>query len=511
MHSSVWERFEQTAKSCPDRVAIVQGDRQWSFVDLHAQSLTMADFFAKSGVEQSARVLLWMENRPEMAAALLGTWAIGGVAVLLNAASPVSHLTHAASVTEASLCVLDDNQPNIIGDIGIPILSVDGLSPTPVGSRPVNMGRNSTNQPASVVFTSGSTGLPKGVIQSHQNLLIGCDTIYGYMGYQSDDKIVCPIPWSFDYGFGQLLTTLCCGLTHILPEARNSFGLCTAIQTYSPTILPGIPSLFTGLFHGISPLMTTDISSLRLVTNTGGTIPQSVLEEMLEFFSDANIVLNYGLTETYRSCYLHPDLTRERPDSIGKPMPGVDIVVVRDDGSVASPREIGEIVHRGNCIFRGYWNDPEATAQTLRKDPLLPSGDANNGPPAVFTGDLGYKDEAGFLYYRGRRDHLIKTMGIRVSPGEIEALLHLSGLVRDVAVFGLSSEMMGDYVAAAVEPLVVDKNPISALKKFAHGCMSPQMQPREYFLFDQIPKNSNGKTDYESLRSLCNKEKTIRH
>ena len=168
------------------------------------------------------------------------------------------------------------------------------------------------------------------------------------------------------------------------------------------------------------------------------------------------------------------------------------------------------IVHRGNCIFLGYWGNPTASAKVLRADPLSPTG-APGGPRSVFTGDLGYRDDAGLLYFKGRRDHLIKSMGVRVSPGEVEALLHDSGLVRNVAVFGLASEMIGEFVAAAIEPLDSAEMPTNDLKKFARTCMSPQMQPREYFPFDQLPKTPSGKVDYTSLRQICDQMKTIRH
>ena len=510
MTDTVWWRFERVVKTHPDHVALIHGETSWSFADLHSKSLIAAAHLRQMGVDKSARVILRMENSPDMAAALLGTWAANGIPVLVHAVAPITHLRHAAKVTSAIVCVLDRDQTQLPEDIDAMVISVEELQGS--AEKKIQDARLFclSTEPASVVFTSGSTGLPKGVTQSHRNLLGGCDTVYAYLRYEPQDKIVCPIPWSFDYGYGQLLSTLCHGLTQILPETRNPFGLCAAIEKNTPSILPGIPSWFTSLFRGISPIFETDVSSIRLVTNTGGTIPRGVLDDMLDFFHKSEFVLNYGLTETYRSSFLPPELVRERADSIGKAIPGVDIVVVREDGSLAKPGEIGELVHRGNGIFLGYWGDEANSAKVLRDDPVSP---ANSfiGHKAVFTGDLGVKDEAGFLYYKGRRDHLIKSMGVRVSPGEVEALLNESGIVRDVAVFGLASEMIGEFVAVAVESLDSKPVPINALKNYARGCMSPQMQPREYFCFDKLPKTPSGKPDYPLLKKICDEKKTVRH
>src|SRR5262249_51876884 len=149
-----------------------------------------------------------------------------------------------------------------------------------------------------------------------------------------------------------------------------------------------------------------------------------------------------GLTETYRTSYLDPAAVRERRTSIGRAIPGVDIVILRDDGTPAAPGESGQIVHRGDYLALGYWNDPEATACALRPDPLAPPG-CPTPPLSFYTGDLGHFDADGFLYYDGRRDRLIKSMGVRVSPDEVEQIIHASGLLIEAAVFSRAHEMLG--------------------------------------------------------------------
>jgi acyl-coenzyme A synthetase/AMP-(fatty) acid ligase len=438
-----------------------------------------------------------MENSPEMAAAMMGVWAKGGIVVMVHTQAPMSHLVHAISVTEP-LAVLTDPEATVPDGVAVPVHSSAEVKP---GSEPEQLAPASTHDPASIVFTSGSTGRPKGVTQSHHNLILGCHTVAGYLNYRDDDVIVCPVPWSFDYGFGQLLSTALLGMRQVLPTIANPFGLCEAIDRHRPTVLPGLPSWFTYLLRGVSPFRETDISSLRIITNTGGKIPDAVFADMLDAFSHCRIFLNYGLSETYRSSFLNPELLRAKAPSIGKGMPGVDLVVLRENGTMAEAGETGEIVHRGDCVFLGYWNDPDTTAKALRPDPLLPAG-APNTRPAMFTGDLGYTDQDGFLYFAGRRDHQLKSMGVRVSPGEVEELLHESGLLAEAAVFGVPHEMLGDEVIAAVVPRAGMNADRRALDRHCRAVMSQHMMPRRYLFLDSLPKTTSGKTDYPALKNM---------
>ena len=285
-------------------------------------------------------------------------------------------------------------------------------------------------------------------------------------------------------------------------RASNPIGMCEAIERHRPTVLAGVPSVFTYLLRGVSPFRTTDLSSIATVTNTGGTIPAPILEELFALLPHARFFLNYGLTESYRTSCLDPSLAKERRASIGKPIPGVDVAIVREDGSIAGPNEVGEIVHRGDYLFLGYWNDPDATAHALKPDPLAPAGVP--GPPrALYTGDLGYLDEHGFLFFAGRGDNQLKSMGVRVGPADVEDLLYRSGLVKEAAVVGRKHEMQGDEVCAFVVPVDGVDNAVFQLGQYARRAMSPYMVPRRFFVVSELPKTPNRKVDYPALRRLA--------
>jgi acyl-coenzyme A synthetase/AMP-(fatty) acid ligase len=323
-----------------------------------------------------------------------------------------------------------------------------------------------------------------------------------HLGLTGEDSIVCPVPWAFDYGYGQLLSTLLLGVTQVIPTDRGAHFLCEAIATHRPTIFAGLPSIFALLLRGVSPVRQTDLSSLRLITNTGGAIPEGIFNDLLGVFAGCEISLNYGMTETYRSAGLPIGLARERPFSVGFGYPGVSISVVRPDGREAEPGEEGEIIHRGVGAFMGYWGDPEATAKVLRPDPLWPHT-AVEGPRVVFTGDIGSKDEDGFLSIKGRRDRMIKSMGFRVSLDEVEVLLRRAGAARELVIISVPHELMGEMIVAVVRREHEGDNPVPALRAYARDNFGRYMQPQDYKLVDEFPLTPNRKIDLVRLRREC--------
>lgn len=498
MAGVLWRMFETVAERRGAAPAILQGDHGVSFAELRLWAAGYASDLVAGGLRPGDRCLIWAANSPQLAAALLGIWLAGGIAALVNDEAPLAHLAHAAQVTRPRLLLAEAAKASAAaGATDAPVRALG--RPGPI--RDLGRVQVHDHEPASIFFTSGSTGLPKGVTQSHANLATACRNVAARLGLRPDDRLLCPIPWAFDYGYGQFLSTALLGVTQVIPVARNTFALCEAIEQRRPTVLAGLPSVFALLIRGVSPLRQTDLGSLRLVTNTGGAIPPAIFAEMLKIFAGCDISLNYGMTETYRSAGLPAALARERPESVGFAYPGVSLSVVRETGEECEPGEVGEIVHRGAGAFLGYWGAPEATRKVLRPDPFWRFGELA-APPAVFTGDLGWKDEAGLLMVKGRRDRLIKSMGVRVSPDEVEQLIRRSGLVGDVAVLGVPHELMGEMVVAAVTPAAHAPDPVSALKAFARREMSQAMQPRAYRLVESFPLTPNGKTDLPALRAL---------
>jgi long-chain acyl-CoA synthetase len=495
--ATLWKRFLERAAGRGGDAALRHGDRMLGFDELIAVASGWAGALP---LRPGDRAVIAAPNSIDLACAVPGIWACGAIPVFVNADAPDTHLRHAVQTTDAAVVLMAPGRA--VPDLSAPVLPLAAMAPDALPAPPGQDGR----APGSIVFTSGSTGAPKGVVQAADTLARGVDRVGATLGYRADDTILCPIPFAFDYGWGQLLSLLLGGLPLVLPEPRGAMGLCDALARHRPSVLAGVPAVFADLLSGLAPIRDIDRSSIRLITNTGSRIPDPVRQDLVRLFPQAALSLNYGLTETYRSASLPQHMALTHPASVGHALPGSSLIVLRPDGTEAAPGEEGEVIHRGEGVFLGYWNDPDRTAKVLRPDPLW-SDPASPAPLVVFTGDLGHKDAQGLLYLHGRRDRQMKSMGVRVSPDEVEMLLLSSGAAAEVAVVARPHDVLGDLIVAMVSlPEGDPQSALKALKRHARETMSPYMQPRDYRVLARLPRNPNGKVDYPALTRLAASE-----
>ena len=502
MTTNLWSAFSDTVQDHSSRDAIIAHQDQMTFSQWHSRAGAYAAQLRKLDFGKGNRVFIWMSPSTEMAAAMMGVWSLGGVAVLIDPSEKRPRFEHAVDTVQPSFILADLESDLPVESLEIPVLYSNEVRD--IGTPYTSPNQVIATDPASIVFTSGSTGMPKAATQSHGSLVRACRAVSSYLGLKSNDRILCGLPWSGDYGYGQLLTTALIGTTHIIPERNDPFATCEAINDHAPTIFPSIPNGLIYLLRGLSPFRQTNLSSIRMITNTGASLPEAIVIELLDLMPHADVVLNYGLTESYRTTYLTPDLTSRFPTSIGRPIPGVDVALVGEDGKLVASDEDGEIVHRGDYLFMGYWGDAVATEIALRPDPLAPPG-CPSPSRALYTGDIARRDQNGLLHFVGRRDQLLKSMGVRVSPGEVEQLLLRSPMITQAAVFGMPNDLIGDEVWAAVVP-VTDANEneiLGKIKEHAKQLMADSTVPRRYLVLNQIPQTRTGKNDYLQLKQAA--------
>jgi acyl-CoA synthetase (AMP-forming)/AMP-acid ligase II len=350
-----------------------------------------------------------------------------------------------------------------------------------------------------ILYTSGSTGLPKGVMLSHAQVMAGATIVSTYLGINHEDRILAVLPFSFDAGLNQIMTAFQQGGAIVLKPFVFAREIVTALRDERITGLAGVPTLWSLLSQPSSSLQKGSYPHLRYITNTGGAMPQDVLATLRQLLPTTKVFLMYGLTEAFRSTYLPPEELDRRPTSMGKAIPDTEILVVDENGKRCGPGQIGELVHRGPTVSMGYWGQPELTAKVLRPNPFVPPelGDVEK---VCYSGDLVKADEDGFLYFVGRRDNMIKSSGFRISPTEVEEVLFKSGKVQGAAVIGVPDPLLGQAVVAFVVPGEGIALDAESLRSYCGETMPPYMVPKTVHVLDRLPKTSSGKVDYPALR-----------
>jgi acyl-CoA ligase (AMP-forming) (exosortase A-associated) len=506
----------------PDAIALRHQGQAMDYGTLAAAGRALAGGLMELGLARGARVAVFLEQRFEVAVASLGISLAGGAAVPVNPvlkAPQVAHvmrdcgvdvlITSAQRLAQLGLAagdlpalrhvVLADEAP--APDLSTSLALHRWADLLARGARPGH--RVIDADLAMIFYTSGSTGKPKGVMVSHRNLVAGAQSVAGYLGNRPEDVLLAALPLSFDAGFSQLTTAWCAGARVVLLNYLLPRDLLRTMEEEGVTGITAVPPLYAQIARLEWPRAIRD--TLRYFASTGGRMPRATLDALRAQVPAALPYLMYGLTEAFRSTYLPPDQVDRRPDSIGRAIPGAEVLVLRPDGTPCAPDEPGELVHRGALVGMGYWNDPARTAERYKPLPAAALGDAGRAGRtldeiAVFSGDTARADSEGFLYFVGREDEMIKTSGYRVSPTEVEELVLATGLVGECAAFGMADDTLGQAIRLAAVPAAGRAPDTETLLAACRPGMPRYMLPARVDWMDSLPRNANGKIDRALLR-----------
>jgi acyl-CoA ligase (AMP-forming) (exosortase A-associated) len=514
----VHHMLRTTADRLPDKEALVHGTERLSYRDVARRVSGLARGLRAAGIGRCERVGIYLEPSVAQVVSIFGVSQAGGTFVPINAVLLMDQVAHiirdcrmkALITTPAKLATLAEVLPEL-NTLEFVVLTGDSLPATPprpafsfeaLCSRepePEFREDNISKDLAAILYTSGSTGRPKGVMLSHANVMAGAAIVATYLEITEKERILAILPVSFDAGLNQLTTAFLQGSALVLMTFTFARQIVEVLLRERITGLAGVPTLWSLLAQPNSTLTRQPLADLRYITNTGGAMPQPVLNILRQALSTTKIFLMYGLTEAFRSTYLPPAELDRRPTSMGRAIPDTEILVLREDGSQCKSGEIGELVHRGPTVSMGYWGRPEDTARVLRPNPLLPAelGDCER---VCYSGDLVKMDEEGFLYFVGRRDAMIKSSGFRVSPTEVEDALFKTGQIRGVAVIGVPDELLGQAIKAFVVPRDGARIRTDQLISQCAERLPRYMLPKIIEVLEELPKTSSGKVDYPALR-----------
>jgi len=527
----------------PDHTAIIFGaalgsrvlDAKLTYAQLDDAVNRFAAGLQKMGVQKGDRVAIMLPNCPQFVIAAYGTWRIGGIVVCCNPLYMPREVEHLVNDSGAETIVVmsslyervksiraatglkrvivtnvkeyfpgllkflftvgkekkEGHRVDISGDAGTywfqDVLHSATALPTPVEIAP--------EETATLIYTGGTTGVPKGAQLTHRNLVSNAILLNVWTkSKEAEDVMIACMPYFHVYGLTAGLNTCIANAITIvqIPNPRDMVHVLKSIEKHRATYYPGVPTMFVG-FNNFPTRDEYDLTSLRFAVSAAAPLPPEV-QERFEAITGGKMVEAYGLTETSPAASMDP-IENPRARSIGVPVPDTDLKIVDADTGTKEMEvgEVGEIIIKGPQVMKGYWNMPTETANAIRTGP--------DGQPGWFySGDIGYMDEDGYFHITDRKKDIIIAGGYNIYPAEVEAVLFEHPAVKEAAVVGVVDPRRGETVKA----FIVLKDGESATEEeiigFCRESMATYKAPRIIEFRDDLPKSIIGKVLRRSLR-----------
>ncbi|MFA1545957.1 FadD3 family acyl-CoA ligase [Actinomadura chokoriensis] len=508
MTASAAERFA-------DRTAIVDGAERTSYAELYAEARRFGAALVAAGVEPRDRVGIWAPNGRDWIVALLGLYQAGATLVPVNTRFKGQE---AADILRRAKVKVLVTVTEFLGNDYVAMLTGSGASLPDLRTIVIARGEQSDpgetwagfmargtddglaevdrrraalgpDDPSDVLFTSGTTGTPKGVLMTHRRAMgVGADWV-AMAGLTADDRYVLVNPFFHMFGFkGGILACVAAGAAMLPQPVLDVDRVLGQVAEEGVTVLPGPPALYHSILEH-ADRDRYDLTSLRVAVTGAADIPVELIRRVREELPFSMIVAGYGLTEAGTATSTSPDDDPETiATTVGRPRPGFEIRIADAAGADVAPGEVGEIVLRGPTTMVGYLDDPAATEAVLSADGWLR------------TGDLGRLDESGCLRIAGRSKDMFIVGGFNAYPAEIEAMLLEHPGVRQVAVIGVPDERLGQVGMAFVVP----RSPAldgAGVIAWCRERMANYKVPRFVELIDELPLTESGKVRKNALEA----------
>lgn len=494
--SNLAERMLASADADPEAVAIRLDDRVTSYSELATAALRVASLLTSSGVQPGDRVGLMMPNTPEFPISYYGILLAGGVVVPMNPLLKAKEVAHYLGDSGAKTVLAWHNVPGEPAEgaekVGAEVIEVDPATFTEVlaAHEPGEAVAREDSDTAVVLYTSGTTGQPKGAELSHSSLRRNADVFASedWLAISSSDVVMGCLP--LFHTFGQTVSMNCTifrGASLSMVSRFDGPGALDVIERDRITIFVGVPTMYSAILTAGTD-REVDVSSLRLCVSGGAALPVEVLRSFEDRFG-CTIIEGYGLSETSPVACFNPPNGVRKPGTVGLPIDGVEIHIVDDEGAEVARGERGEIAIRGHNVMKGYLGRPEATAEAISDDGWFR------------TGDIGIQDEDGYTSIVDRKKSLIIRGGYNVYPREIEETLYEHPAVREAAVIGLAHAELGEEVGAAV--VLVDGADVTEteIRDFVKKRVAAYKYPRHVWFMSELPKTATGKILHREVQA----------
>ncbi len=496
--ANIWAMIADAAARNPDGEALVCGDERMTWREVAQKSIQIAAGFKEVGLKPGDRIAVMLGNRIEFVLALFGAAHLGLVSVLLSVRQQKPEIAYVLTDCGAKLIIHEDHLADRLPDsTDVPdLLHRVSMSPTD-GSLafqdlvateesllPANVDEEET---ALILYTSGTTGRPKGAMLAHCNIVHSAMVYEACMALTHNDRSISAVPLAHVTGLVANMMTMvrCAGALVIVTEFKaQDYLKIAASERITQTIM--VPAMYN-LCLLQADFDSYDLSAWRIGGYGGAPMPVATIEKLAEKIPGLKLVNAYGATETSSpSTVMPPEYTRSHIDSVGLPCPGVDMIVMGPDGSEMPRGEIGEIWIKSNSVVKGYWNNPRATAESFTAG-------------YWHSGDLGSIDEENFVRVFDRQKDMINRGGLKIYSAEVESVLAGHPAVIESAIVARPCPVLGERVHA----IVVVRSDIDspALRAWCAERLSDYKVPETIDVrVEPLPRNANGKVMKKSLR-----------
>ena len=477
----------ETAERHGDRIAFKLDDVELNYAALNEGSARVAGLLKEKGIGTGDRVGLMLPNVPYFPAIYYGILRAGAIVVPMNVLLKAREVEYYLSDSGARLLFAwgdfgEDAEGGASAAGAECVLVKPGeFEQLLIAAEPdPAVAERSADDTAVILYTSGTTGKPKGAELTHSNLSRNCRTTSGFAGIDENTVLLGALP--LFHSFGQTCTMNCAVANGAMVTMLPRFDPEKALEILGRdgvTIFQGVPTMYNALLHA-NGADDADTSTLEMCMSGGAAIPVELIRGFEEKFS-CIILEGYGLSESSPvASFNHPDRER-KAGSIGTPIDGVEMQVWDDQGNELPQGEVGEIVIRGHNIMKGYWERPDATADSIDSDGWFR------------TGDMAKVDEDGYFFIVDRKKDLIIRGGYNVYPREIEEVLYEHPAIQEAAVIGVPDDSLGEEVGAAVVLKAGESLDASELKAYVKSQMAAYKYPRKVWFVDELPKGPTGK------------------
>jgi len=483
--------LERAAQTHSDKTALVFNDQSISYGQLYAKVNQVAYYLNELDLPQQSRIGIFSNKGVEQVVAILAILSTDYILVPLTKMLKSEQVEYIINDCDIKCIITDKLKLESIEEINFDghIISYETTNKDKASfeeiykyyNKPYHCDINGHNN-ALITYSFGMTGTPKGIVISHRNLIDSARVVSQYLKLDQEDVISGLLTFNLDYGLNQIFCSLYKKATlalhrFILPEDFFNHVINDKI-----TVIPLMPIDLSQMFdEDLHRVPSADLfDHVKTITSSGGNVTAKMIKDCKKTFQKADFYSMHGLTEAFRSTYLAPSQVQIRPDSIGKAIPDVELYVINKEGKECGVREVGELIHRGGYIYRGFWNAPQQNEQRFKsvqilKDVIDLQGQLTD-EIVVATGDYVYKDEEGYFYFVSRHDDMIKTRGYRVSPFEIESVVAKNiAQIDQCAVFGVGNELIEEEIVLvySANSEISSEEIIFELKKHLASYMIP--------------------------------------